>query len=312
MAVEMIEKENFNIRYSKIQIVFQFTEDTTMSENKVSAIRGGMGEMLLRQYCLSNRNCQECKFKEDCAVPRIFYHPLKIKPEYVTMGESLGYIIECENRKKKFKKGDRLKINFILFGNVIIYFSQILQALYTLGICGIGKSHSKFQIIDILNEEEQHILQNGAVDNNKIKINTIDKYIQDCLATLKRSERKVIKFYSPLSQKYRGQWLNEFDGQALTEAAIRRIYLLNCMEGNDIGKIYLESEFPQVEYQKVQRAQISRYSNTHKSRITLHGIEGECQLENVNDEALYYLIAGQLTHIGKNTSMGFGRYTISD
>ena len=45
----MIEKENFNIRYSKIQIVFQFTEDTTMSENKVSAIRGGMGEMLLRQ-----------------------------------------------------------------------------------------------------------------------------------------------------------------------------------------------------------------------------------------------------------------------
>ena len=28
----------------------------------------------------------------------------------------------------------------------------------------------------------------------------------------------------------------------MTEAAIRRVYLLNCMEGNDVGKIYLETK----------------------------------------------------------------------
>ena len=60
------------------------------------------------------------------------YHPLKIKPEYVTNGESLGYIIECENKQTTFSRGDKLKVNIILFGNVIIYFSQILQALYML------------------------------------------------------------------------------------------------------------------------------------------------------------------------------------
>lgn len=77
----MKNSEKFDIRYSKINLVFEFTEATKMPKNKVSAIRGGMGEMLLEQYCLSDRNCNVCKFKEDCTVPRIFYHPLKIKPE---------------------------------------------------------------------------------------------------------------------------------------------------------------------------------------------------------------------------------------
>ena len=55
----------------------------------------------------------------------IFYHPLKIRPEYVTTKESLGYIIECENRQVIFDEVDSLEVIIILFGNVIIYFSQI-------------------------------------------------------------------------------------------------------------------------------------------------------------------------------------------
>lgn len=307
----MINEEKFNIRYSKVHMIFEFEEDTEMPENKVSAIRGGMGEMLLRQYCLSDRNCEKCRFKDDCTVPRVFYHPLKIKPEYVTKGESLGYIIECENRQTIFEEGDSLEVTVILFGNVIIYFSQILQALYMLGIYGIGKEKSRFHIAGIFNEKRQQILEGRAINNNKLIINTLEKYIQYILKKSNDSDRRILKFYSPLSQKYRGQWLNRFDAQALTEAAMRRVYLLNCMEGNDIGKIYLESEFPQVEEQKVYHTQIDRYSNTHKSHIALHGIKGECVLENVTDEVLEYLIAGQLVHIGKNTSMGFGRYVIS-
>lgn len=62
----MKNSEKFDIRYSKINLVFEFTEATKMPKNKVSAIRGGMGEMLLEQYCLSDRNCNVCKFKEDC------------------------------------------------------------------------------------------------------------------------------------------------------------------------------------------------------------------------------------------------------
>ena len=42
----MKNSEKFDIRYSKINLVFEFTEATKMPKNKVSAIRGGMGEMI--------------------------------------------------------------------------------------------------------------------------------------------------------------------------------------------------------------------------------------------------------------------------
>ena len=171
---------------------------------------------------------------------------------------------------------------------------------------------SRFEIAGIFNEKRQPILEDGAINNNKIIINTLSNYIEYQLKKLNSSDRKILKFCTPLSQKFRGQWLNKFDGQALTEAAIRRVYLLNCMEGNDVGKIYLESEFPYIEEQEVYHTKIDRYSNTHKSHIALHGIKGECVLGNISDESLEYLIAGQLVHIGKNTSMGFGRYVILD
>lgn len=48
-------------------------EDTYLPVNKVSAIRGGMGEMLLRSNCIRDRNCAVCDFKGECIVRRTMY-----------------------------------------------------------------------------------------------------------------------------------------------------------------------------------------------------------------------------------------------
>lgn len=44
-----------DIRYTKLTFVVQFTEDTMLPKQKVSAIRGGIGEMLLRANCVRGR-----------------------------------------------------------------------------------------------------------------------------------------------------------------------------------------------------------------------------------------------------------------
>ncbi|MDE7312892.1 MAG: CRISPR system precrRNA processing endoribonuclease RAMP protein Cas6 [Eubacterium sp.] len=42
----------------------------------------------------------------------------------------------------------------------------------------------------------------------------------------------------------------------------------------------------------------------------LYGITGFIQLKELYPETLPVLLAGELIHIGKNTSFGFGRYRI--
>ncbi len=44
--------------------------------------------------------------------------------------------------------------------------------------------------------------------------------------------------------------------------------------------------------------------------MTLRGITGTVVFEDMPDDCLDYLIAGELTHIGRNTSFGFGKYVI--
>ena len=44
--------------------------------------------------------------------------------------------------------------------------------------------------------------------------------------------------------------------------------------------------------------------------MVLKGIEGQLQMKEVVAETIPLLLAGELLHIGKNTSFGFGRYKL--
>ena len=55
---------------------------------------------------------------------------------------------------------------------------------------------------------------------------------------------------------------------------------------------------------------MKRYSSTQDSKVKLRGMVGEVRFEDISGEYLPYVLAGELLHIGKNTSFGFGRYTV--
>ena len=51
------------IRYVKLHFTLELTEDATLPVQKASMLRGGMGEMLLRTCCTSDRDCEKCGFE---------------------------------------------------------------------------------------------------------------------------------------------------------------------------------------------------------------------------------------------------------
>ena len=61
--------------------------------------------------------------------------------------------------------------------------------------------------------------------------------------------------------------------------------------------------------QRVRPVRVPRYSGTHDRVICLEGIEGEMEIR-AEETFVPLLYAGELTHIGKNTSMGFGQYVV--
>ena len=62
-----------DIRYVKLEFTLTFPNSCVLPISKASAIRGGMGEMLLRANCIRDRNCDNCDFVEECIVQRTMY-----------------------------------------------------------------------------------------------------------------------------------------------------------------------------------------------------------------------------------------------
>ena len=337
MNVELDRKDVFEVRYVKLHFMLEVTEDTCMPRDKVSAFRGGIGEMLLRCNCIRNRDCEVCDFQEECIVRRVMYSKSKIKPRSVTEGESMGYVFECENREEEFWAGDRLELRLILFGNSIIYFNQYLQALSMLGQYGLGKNCSKFYICGITSTQNQLLLDGSNILMQNYKVDTLQNYVSYRMRQLEKDFQGRIVFYSPAALKYVGVLLTQFHLEALYKAALRRLYMLDCYEGIEMDETMFSIQLPyEIARQKVYSATVARYSNHKRQKMYLNGISGTIELREISGERevssqdtvqaamgalpqekqqssaketfLKVMLAGEVLHIGKNTSFGFGRY----
>lgn len=301
----------FDIPYIKLEFYAEMLKDTILPENKVSALRGGMGQMLLRQNCVSDRNCEACMFRKSCPVTHTLYTYMENKPDYVTGKESVGYLIECDDKTEVFEKGDRLVFRLTLFGDSIVYFNIYLQAFCHLGMNGLGRSRSRFGIAEIRNMQGEKIVSGNRVDMKKFKVCMLSDYVIARKNELSSNEGKyTMVFTTPLSMKYQKEYMNEFNPEALVKGAARRLQRLNYYIGR-AGEIPEFLKYPVILSQTVKTERWKRYSSTQNTTMPLRGITGTIVFEDIPNECMDYLIAGEVVHIGKNTSFGFGGYYIS-
>ncbi len=303
------------IRYIKLHFTVAMLEDTYLPADKVSALRGGMGEMLLRANCVRDRNCADCDFESECIVRRTMYSKYRIVPQFVTTNDSVGYILECENYDKFFAAGDLLQFHLILFGRAIVYFNQYMQAFFALGNEGIGKEHGRYRIVSVTNTQNHPLFMDGGIYMQNYRIQTLGEYVDYRIRRMNRtgSQNRLV-FHTPTALKYQGGFLEEYHVEAIWNAVLRRIYMLECFE--DITQnVYNIDELktlilPDIVKQEVRRVGIQRYSSTQDRRMVLNGIKGFIELKQIPEQILPWLFAGELIHIGKNTSFGFGRYSV--
>jgi hypothetical protein len=165
-----------------------------------------------------------------------------------------------------------------------------------------------------------------------------------------KSNGVKIKLESPLSLQYQGTMLKVFHAGAFLNGLARRAYIMSCFEGQDgavwrkwkdgtawgdfnsvrrqenmpqmSGWIEKEQKkqvqtekgeeeyIPKIEVKNCVYKEIKRYSSTQKKKMPLCGIEGEFMLKEPTEEMMWYLFAGEILHVGKYSSFGFGKYVV--
>ena len=310
--------EKMRIRYIKLHFTLVILENGTLPRTKVSALRGGMGHALLMVNCIRDEYCEACDFSEDCLVQRMMYPKMKIRPDFMNTKDSEGFVIECEDTREWVHAGDELSFNLLLFGRTIVYFQQYLQAFYYFGMQGIGREHVRFQISKVTNTVGETLVEGSSIYKERYTVMLVSDYVRHRLAS--SEVRKIVDrdrcrlvFQSPLALKYHGEMQEHFLPEAIIAAVERRIFILNCYEGNeeyskDIAAL-AEEHIPAVLNERVWPERVKRYSGTQNSKVAFNGIRGWCDLKGLED-TIELLLAGELLHIGKNTSFGFGKFTL--
>lgn len=311
--------ENLQIRYIKLHFTLMIMEDGKLPKSKTSALRGGMGHALLTTNCIRDEKCEACDFSKDCLVQRMMYPEMKIRPEFMKTKDSEGFVFECEDTREYFEAGDELEFNLMLIGRTIVYFNQYLQAFSYLGMLGLGVEHVRFQIAKVTNTLGETLVEGTSVYKERLTVMHVSDYVRYRFSSgeIKRmldADRCRMVFQSPLSLKFQGKMQEDFRPDALLAAIERRIYILNCYEGlSEEGENIerpAQEHLPIVEKEKAWPVKMKRYSGTQNSKVTFSGIRGWCDLRGLDESMLQLLLAGELLHIGKNTSFGFGKYTL--
>ncbi len=307
-----------NITFVKFCIKLKPECRKTFPMNKSSAIRGGVGNVLLEKHCLFNGKCDACRFEKDCIVQQAMYAKYDLRPNYITSGESTGYSWECIDTTTEYDENDRIKISLSLYGKCITLLNEYVGALSVLGTIGLGKNKAKFKIEGIYDFEDllekQNLLTNlETVNLSLVKVRRLQEYVDEKLV-IPKSGIINISFVSPVSLKHNGKYLRKIDADVLYRAMCRRIHMLGCFEGIQSDVFSPDEIAPfRIVNQDVFQCDVSRYSNRKNSSITLQGVQGKIRIKLKPEcpiEAMKIIYIGSIVNIGKNVSMGFGKYVV--
>ena len=314
------------IRYSELRFTVRIVDDSELPRFKSSAIRGGIGDMLLEEYCIREKfrsdklnKCEDCDFYNECIVQRILYSDMDINPEFMSNGNSVGYIVECLDSRESFVAGDTFQFKLILFGKNCFYLSQYLSAVYRLGINGLGRNRNQFEVISIKNIKNENILVDNNIIKSNYQIEQVSDYVDWRMRRLESSGdiKKVhIQYTTPVSIKKNGEVLNELSIEAFYENLLRRIYIMNCFEGNEFLKLLEKNKYNPIQIASENRlTKIPRFSFRKKQKIYLEGVYGYLDIDVSNmdfsEDYIRNLIAGEIIHVGSNTSFGFGEFNVT-
>lgn len=304
-----------SVRFMKLRFTLQMLEDAHLPRYKNSALRGGMGQMLIAGNCILDRRCgksregyEGCPYEEECIVRRLMYARYRIQPPFATEGDSIGYSLFCPDYREEVPAGYELKFEMTLFGRLLVHLNPILQAISALGQAGLGGGHARFRILGIENSRREPILDGNNIYLSRYIPETLEDYVLRRLPHL--TDDLTLRFRTPATLKHNGAFLEHFDPEVILNACARRLYMLDCFEGIDLPQVELE-ENPRLVSETAIHTVIPRYSSTQDSRIKLHGIRGEATLADVDTETKALLLAGEVMQIGKNVSMGFGKYVVA-
>ncbi|MDN3514311.1 MAG: CRISPR system precrRNA processing endoribonuclease RAMP protein Cas6 [Candidatus Brocadia sp.] len=305
---------------------------------KGAAFRGGFGYAFKRVVCvIKGKACDDCLLKQKCIYSYIFETPPPEDAEMLRLYAKVPHPFVIEppaTEKLTFTPGEEFSFYVILIGQAIDYLPYFIYTFTELGKQGIGQGRGKYELLQVegigLENESVRIYDNKTqtltsqypmVQARQLKQNPpcqewTEGDVKDTTQRNSCNGKITISLLTPLRLRFDGSITDEIEFHVLIRSLLRRISSLSYFHCNE----KLEVDFKGlIEKAKAVRQTASdiqwfdwkRYSTRQEEWMSLGGVTGAISYEGDLSEFMPFLKLGEYVHVGKGTSFGLGKYSIT-
>lgn len=310
------------IPYFKTLFKIEAIDELNLPYYKGSTFRGVFGNTFKKVVCVfKSKICEECLLKQTCVYAYIFETPPLQKDNAIfNMGKYRAiphpFVIEPPiDGKKHYKTGDELVFSIILMGKAISYLPYFIYTFSECGKNGIGKGRGRFTLKEVLSEEGKLVY--NSEDSKILTPDTRYIDIDENIEFSDESQEKItLHLMTPVRLKNRNELVRNIEFQILIKALMLRVNLINFFhcEGVeakwDHKKIIEKSREIKTIEDNTCWHDWERYSARQQTRMKLGGVIGHITYSGNIKPYMQLIKAGEILHVGKNTSFGLGKYKI--
>lgn len=298
--------------FSRFRFMLEVLEPLKLPPFKGSTLRGGFGTAFKEAVCVTHqKNCRNCLLLYNCVYSYVFETPVPEKSEVLTKYPNAPHPFVFEpplEDRTEYEPGETLEFGLTVFGKSIEYLPYFIWAFEVLGKKGIGIKRGRFQILSVM--QGKKIIYR----DKKLRYEFKRESWEDLLIKSNPPGNEIkFEFLTPTRMLYRGQLVKVPEFHTLIRNLLRRINLMSYFHQDfefeaDVKNLIKESEGIKIKKQSIRQGFIKRYSARQKQKISMFGFTGEIVYEGNFEPFWSYLKLGEILHIGKATSFGFGKY----
>ncbi len=313
MTTSFLEKPvNISLPLVRVWLHLECENHQKLPRYLFSPLRSVVGAQLKRISCVARRyeECIACPLNQHCAYGYIFETP---RPPEAHKLRLYPYLPHPFVMTPPFPVpgNNHLKLGLTLIGRAVQYFPHFVLALEAAGRSGIGKNRVKFKITSVTDNYSGNILyQDGRLSPPQIKSDFSDDLDN-------KFPNITIIFKTPTYLRFQEKFVTPetLEFHIIIRNLLRRISSLSYFHCNqelniDFKNIISKSEKVRVMERELEIIRFSRFSKRKKRSMPLKGLLGKIRIEGNIVPFLNILRVGELVHVGKNTSFGFGHYQI--
>jgi len=301
-----------NFGFTRMSLICVATSPIVLPAFAGSAFRGIFGRSLRQLSCVAkNTLCSECPLVKRCAYPGVF----EIQPNaelsiYSNVGDPpRPFVLEIPD-VDEVSVGETFELGLTLFGSAVDHYPWVIQSFVLAGIKGVGRDRGTFKVERAVSVPSMHTL----VEDDRIKGRPETVYASE-LKFPSLSKKVDLQFDTPVRVKSNGRLTDRVDFSTLVRNLMRRIAYLGAfhcstfLDTNFRHWIDLADSVKSTE-SRLEWFDWTRRSTRQKRTMQLGGVRGHISYEGNLKPFIPLLAIGTITHLGKGTTFGLGRYHI--